>query len=451
MKIIDRNKILEQLEGIQKFNISEVIAQYYGKETDYSAIAIGPYPVDIFIKFFNNCIGYLKTELKTDNFYIYPIQGVAQPIAGINLVNVLNSIIRDLESNQILDLPGFVDKLITYETYFGFWHLATHKVHSVKESQIKDKSEKLDLLHKKINQDLKSVLDRIKLLEEQKTELDNFVASKKSELEKTKTNLATSANETAQINKYLETSKQLKNQIDVIHDQQNIKLKEIKTELESEKRRFEDFQTDAKKLENELNNGLKESVSSLKEAKEQIVFIENKRNEIIRLIGHAADGAMGFKFEHRQQNIEKGVSFWKWAVPFAIVVNVIWIITVFVWIKADFNNPWLDLGINLLKTSPAFVLAGWVLKQYSKERNLQEEYAFKSAVAMTISSYNDLLKENDSENNKSSQQMILAAIKELHASPKLHNEKGKDFSKNRLRGALDSLKQLQDLIKEVKN
>ena len=72
------------------------------------------------------------------------------------------------------------------------------------------------------------------------------------------------------------------------------------------------------------------------------------------------------------------------------------------------------MGANLLQFWEG-LLVGFVFNQYGKERNLQEEYAFKSAIAMTLTSYSQMLSEDDGDikTKSSKQEMLLKSIKKL--------------------------------------
>ncbi len=89
----------------------------------------------------------------------------------------------------------------------------------------------------------------------------------------------------------------------------------------------------------------------------------------------------------------------------------------------------------------------FVFKQYTKERNLQEEYAFKAAVANTVKAYSDLLQNEDSEQNISKQNMLKKAIEQLHIPPKLYHESsGKIFSFS-TKYLSETIKNLNETIK----
>ena len=68
--------------------------------------------------------------------------------------------------------------------------------------------------------------------------------------------------------------------------------------------------------------------------------------------------------------------------------------------------------VNSLKALPAVGLLLFAISQYVKERNFQEEYAFKSAVALTINSYADQLNEITNKDK-----MIMESVTQIYKSP----------------------------------
>ena len=48
-------------------------------------------------------------------------------------------------------------------------------------------------------------------------------------------------------------------------------------------------------------------MEDLKKSKEGIDFVESNKEEIVRLTGMAADGALGSKFDQRQIKLENGL------------------------------------------------------------------------------------------------------------------------------------------------
>jgi hypothetical protein len=91
---------------------------------------------------------------------------------------------------------------------------------------------------------------------------------------------------------------------------------------------------------------------------------------------------------------------------------------------------------------------GFVFNQYNKERNLQEEYAFKSAVAMTLTAYSNMLENKDEEGNKTRQEMLLKSIEQLYNQPRIHSQTRESKSTNQLKEVIQSL---SDVVRNFKS
>jgi hypothetical protein len=179
-------------------------------------------------------------------------------------------------------------------------------------------------------------------------------------------------------------------------------------------------------------------------AKEHLEYTESRKEEIERLTGMAADGALGSKFHARETKLSKALPSWRIAIIAMTILSIFWVIVIFTFFPAKLNNEWVNLLVNLLKTTPVFILYGFVFKQYSKERNLEEEYAFKSAVAMTLTAYSRMLAEGDRDPNKSRQEMLLKSIENLYKEPKIHSEKTESifsFNTKHLKDSVDAVNQ----------
>jgi hypothetical protein len=281
--------------------------------------------------------------------------------------------------------------------------------------------------------------------------MNGFIESKLKELNQITNNLAKSNQEVKEISNLLNQSQKDNQQINSYLEQQKEKYTEIKKLFQIEQSIFEEFRKKSGELEDNINKSLTASDEKLKQSEEQLQFILGKKEDIVRLTGMAADGSLGSKFDERQNKLNKGIRFWRWAVPVITLLAIIYIFVIFNFFKPNSEiSIWVLLCISLLKTTPALFVLFWVFRQYVKERNIQEEYAFKSAVAMTITAYSDLLDDRDSSTNTSRQQMILNAIKEVHRAPRILDEKDLSSDGNVAKNVQETLKQILHLVQEIK-
>ena len=93
---------------------------------------------------------------------------------------------------------------------------------------------------------------------------------------------------------------------------------------------------------------------------------------------------------------------------------------------------------------------GFVFSQYKKERNLQEEYAFKSAVAMTLTAYSEMLSNADNDDNNSRQQMLLKSIELVYNQPQIHPVKSETLFSFNTKDLKETVVELTDTLKNIK-
>lgn len=279
--------------------------------------------------------------------------------------------------------------------------------------------------------------------------LNAFTAEKKAEFAEIRKMLAEAKQHLTEISNLLNHSTSIDTAILEIQSRGNKLVEEIGIELGVFKKEFDALRDSSNALSSEQSENTRESKQVVEKTNVLYEFIKGKEQEIIKLLGMAADASLGTKYNSRGEQIGKALRFWQWAVPVSVIIAVAWVLTVFTCLKTTDFGEWVNLGINLLKTSPAFILMGFIFSQYGKERNLQEEWMFKAAVAMTINTYANLLEDKDKETNLSRQQLILNALKQVHSPPQLYGDKTALFSlrAKELRTVLESLNETMQNIK----
>ena len=126
-------------------------------------------------------------------------------------------------------------------------------------------------------------------------------------------------------------------------------------------------------------------------------------------------------------------------------LTIVWIFILFTNQAKILDNSiwWQSFAVNTLKSIPAIFLLFLSINQYRKERNFQEEYAFKSAVALTIDAYAGRLTDVVNKDK-----LIMEAVLGLYKTP--IDDKQPDKLKHTT--VLDTIKSMADTTKElVKN
>lgn len=241
------------------------------------------------------------------------------------------------------------------------------------------------------------------------------------------------------IRSYLSSSEANKNTIETLKTNITTLEQKITENIEDYKKRFNDVIT-----QNER------SLELIKEADDLQKKILSQKQEVENLIGAAADGSLGTHFRERKNQIQKNVITFGVLAIASLIATTELVRRMFYGFDIN-NSDWIHFVINVLRTSPAWFLVWWLIRMYSKERKLQEEYAFKSAIAMTMREHSKLLKATDSgevDKRDSQQIMLLKALDNIYSPPDTKQSKeGENISTKNIEGFISKL---TELIKEFR-
>ncbi|QXV66457.1 hypothetical protein INP83_05070 [Mucilaginibacter sp. 21P] len=346
-------------------------------------------------------------------------------------------------------------RFIYYQIRQGFWNKSVVKQHNVDVEKLNEAQEELILVQKSLSENLQAFESLKKQINDRLNELTSIYEEKN-----TQSNEITGFRETANLDSssittLLTSATSKEREISGFVGTIKSKVNDVESDISNYQDAFENIKKQNKDLSDQLTQNLDDAIENLKTAKEGNEYITNQKETISKLIGLAADGSLGYKFDSRKSELQKGIKFfWRWAVPISVLIALIWVVVVFTKLSAHLGNEWINLLVNVVKTAPAWILVGFVFSQYGKERNLQEEYAFKSAIAMTLTSYSQMLSENDASDKKaksSKQEMLLKSIENLYTQPILKNDKSENIKLLNSKELVDSLKALADMLKSMKN
>jgi hypothetical protein len=153
----------------------------------------------------------------------------------------------------------------------------------------------------------------------------------------------------------------------------------------------------------------KELLETNKELSEQI---ENQ-------LGIAAGGSLSHTFNDRKTELGKSTKKWFWCLIIDILILAGVAFFVFLELK---NNPALTPNFFLKFTlSFPFVYGAFFFhSQFNKEKQLLEEYAFKSAVSLSLEAYRQLLKGEIEEGQDKGKitEFMTKAIDKIYTSPR---------------------------------
>jgi len=273
-------------------------------------------------------------------------------------------------------------------------------------NELKGKVTQIEQSAKEKNESIENLLaDASKLLEEIKKAQQEANATKNA-IDSENIN---TQNITSQIQSKLNEANQLTSQITAKNNTANDTLSAI----QERKKAADEFYTTVETYKKEMLDTKKKAMADYSELKEicDTTIAENTKQseEIIQqntayqeqikeLLAKAVSGGLFKVFNQRQVFLSKGTRFWKWAVVVSSILVAAGILVVAYICEA---KPDIIFFVRLAIMIPLAFLMVFTATQYKKERQAEEEYAFKSAISLSLEPYRDLLvrmrKEDQSE------------------------------------------------------
>ncbi len=169
------------------------------------------------------------------------------------------------------------------------------------------------------------------------------------------------------------------------------------------------------------------------------------------------DGTLAHSFNSRKKTIQFSVSLWGFLTLAGTILMGAWIWFVFAYLQTNIASGtqyaesgiiiFANLIINIGKLSPMVILLWFILAQYKKERHLLEEYAYREAVAVTLTSYLEQL-EGEKDDNKCT--LLMNTVEKLYSQPRMLTEK-ESAVQIKYSDFKETLNSLVELFKSVQN
>ncbi|MEN8169207.1 MAG: hypothetical protein ABFS08_03205 [Pseudomonadota bacterium] len=430
-------------------DLSGMLANAYSESIDLNDVIIGQYSAKEFLSMSNKVFSQFREELGNSYIKALPFQyNFHNEYGNANLHQDLANYLAQVKADNFAGAITHLNRLVHYQAINGFWEKSKRKYFRVTEATLSEEKERIDLASKhleKVSKDLNKFIDAITI---QKDELSNFTHAKKKEL--------------AEIESLLDASRQHSNEISNLHTSATSLIEKINSLLEvtsEKKEESEELLLEARNSSKELLEIIKSYTTDIERQNknyskletlfnESLSFIEGKkdyfeeRNKYLDdLIGREVGASLFETFKQRKKELAPSVKFWKWSVPVMAIATIAWIF--FLFGNGNISEITIEVfSINTLKTIPAIFLLLFSISQYSKERHFQEEYAFKSAVALTINAYADQL--NDIANKD---RLIMDSVSEIYKTP-IDQPKHKEKDS---KAAIETAKGLADVAKGLVN
>ncbi|SEB17815.1 hypothetical protein [Marinobacterium iners] len=433
------------LNSLKTVELEKLMARKYGN-SNIESVMIGDYTALQYYHIFNKVVGQFQGEIDSDYAHALPIQyNFGNEYGSGNILSDLEHLIN-LISNMNFDRSvQLINKLIHYQALNGFWEKNKRKFFSSSELDLFESKKNIELSSSHLLEVSNRMAQSFEELENQKEALENLLKSKKSELREIEALLVAARSHTDEINNIHNSSSQVSEKINSNYKSSLEKVEEIKSDSDKFKKKIDDLNVTIGTIEDTYQNQLANFSDLSNSFNDKLDFVESKvdyfndRNSYLDdLIGREVGASLFETFKQRKNEISPSIRFWKYAIPVAVVGTILWIGVLFG--DENFSNlSWQAILVNSLKAFPAIGLLLFAISQYVKERNFQEEYAFKSAVALTVNSYAEQIINTDNRDA-----LIMQSVARIYKSPIYSKHESKEYSSilGMSKEAIDSAKSI---------
>lgn len=440
MNSAQRQRILDAIVEYQKADFDTPFQKKY-KETDTNTVdtvLVGEYTIAELFAESRKAIDLLNEFLETGNWKVLPSDNVSLSSYGsFSLSSNIANIRNYFASTSYEQAAQYVKALVYFEMHCGIWTQNKRGRTSTNKSLVDlEEKLKLSLLHAKEREN--KVDELIEVLGNKKTEIEKLISTKRQELETLRINQSESNTilnnirnieiNTVKLEKSItESDNKTKKIIGSLEDSQSIVSEQISTSknyIDASKKSLDDF--------------TKEANSKITQISSDFAQVSSHAEEVRKMMHFINDGTLTHSFNKRKRAIWWSALFWRVFCFIGIVALGWWIWYVFTHLHTNLAEGtqlsdtgiiiFANLIVNVAKTSPAVVLLWFILAQYKKERHLLEEYAFREAVAATLTSYLDQI---DGEQDKNKCTLLMNTVEKLYTQPIMTNGKDStDFFKS---------------------
>ncbi len=451
-----KTKVVSQLQPFWDLDIDKRIAESYKDYTDLSSVVISYYTVTELSTYSKKMISQLGLILETPMANILPYQYNFQNDFGSgNLSDDLANFNGHIGSNDFASAVSVLTRLVYYQVANGFWDNVLEKDDKKRFAKVSELESKLNLITEQL---VKNVEINKNLLENLKVDRENLellVTTKKKELGEIEGLLPTARNNSDEINKLLNTSTATNESINSLLTQQKTNLDNTATKLEEEKTAYAKFQEEMKDLKALMNDEIKASTKKNTDFDGMLLSVTDrsqtfdKRIAVLNeLIGKEGAEKLFNTFNDRKNALEAPIKRWANIVFGTGIVALVIIIGIFTnffgWVGGyPTVVDWHYLLISSIKSLPVMIVLLFTIKQYVRERTFQEEYAFRSAIALTVQAYGDIA-------GAKKEELIMKAIATIYSLPSMMKEKSSSFFGYRSKILSDTLKEINETIKTFK-
>lgn len=448
MNANQRQNILNAIAEFEKVDFETPFKNKYQDTATLDNIVVSDYSISELFAMAKRAVSQLKEYLENGNWQIIPSDNISMPLYGsISLRNVVVNISNNLKSTYYEQAATYAKSLVYFEMQCGFWDQPKRIDLGIRESSLKALEQRVELTMSHIDVRENKVKSLIDELETNKKEIENLIKTKRQELETLKNNQSESNTILVNIQNIQKNASSSQDAIETLKGKANNIITALESAQDNIQKQItinEDIISQSRKNLDDFNADADSKISKITSDYENV---SNNAEEVRKMMGYIADGTLSHSFNKRKEELSKRTKNWIWGCFVTSVLAILWVCAIFFWLSADTGYEWANIIINGIKSSPAFLLLGFTISQYQKERNLMEEYAFRESVALTLTAYIEQMPEKEDEDKR---KLLLSTVEQLYTKPVIAN---KEYSllKFDSKDLSETSKTLKELVEALLN
>lgn len=397
-----RDRIREKIKSLDK-NLNK--DSKYGYESEYV---------------FKGIIGGIDSLL-TD---ISTLTTAPQKFIKLSSYNERSSIIGYLETiERYLETPNnYISQFEALKTL-----LRSYNIRSISERQLEFEKEIEDCLRLKLQlqEELKVIKDIQKEFDDNNSQLTNTIEEIDIKFKTIETELETIIETKNQLISDSEELENINQNLTSIKSSANETLEEIKESLSESAKNEKLINSFSNKI-HEKDNRLAELETATENNTKKLVEYQNERSKIIseaESLIESAKLALNYKtaegisasFQEQYNSANNRWIFGSWIA--GAIICLLCTIGLGIWILESSTDDILLLIARIsLMPLPIFGTF-FCANQYTKQKNIIEDYAYKMVLSKAIVGFSEQLKKHGSDNNEEYIHYVKTALKEIHKDP----------------------------------
>ena len=293
------------------------------------------------------------------------------------LSQLIMLIAASIKKQNVTVLSICTRNLAVYEMMFGFWNAPQKDNLDERVAAITEAEEKTCALFDKASEEFERILKMTDLVKAQMVSVTESEQSAKAKS-------AEATEKVAEIQSLTEQLDARKQGLEELKESLMLRM----TDAEDKDRQFAEKIESAQSLIDQACAKISEidcmTENSLKNVQACLTMSSEKVEEIKKMTDFVGGGSLGSSFSKRKRSLGRKARLWLFLSLVLFGGASWWIYNVFTRFGVHTDSVWADVVINVAMSSMAVFALIFALWEYGKERKLQEEYAFRETIVLTL-------------------------------------------------------------------